>query len=434
MAHISKAKAVGVAAILEHNARTDATRPHSHSNEDIDPNRTKDNYELHEPLREFQRHGKNAYALMKKRLDEVHCMKRDDVTVMSLLCVTLPQNVKPEDERAFFEGVYAWACQEYGAENIVNATVHKDETTPHIHIGFVPVVEGQRRNGEPCLKVRHSALITKTYLETFHQRLSADMGRFLGYEVDILNGATDNGNKTIQKMKEERAERRATAAEERAVAAETRAEQAEERAATAETALVSLLHSVPPLALKPYPPQPTPPEEPDEDSFVARRKYNRAVKKYEKKEIPEYEQKCAEIDTLNAQIRAEWETRYLTVENIEKARNMVEDMRSEVEPTLAAAREREEHAQTLEKRYSDGLVDIERMKSTISDRVEQRAREIVESYAEKVFGADGLSRTERLERFCDNVLMNDGETLEDQTVLSAFEDEERRLKGFFKGR
>lgn len=434
MAHIAKAKAVGVAAVLEHDARTDATRPHSHSNEDIDPARTKDNYELHEPLREFQRQGKNAYALLKKRLDEVHCMKRDDVTVMSLLCVTLPKNVKPEDERAFFEGVYAWACQEYGAENIVNATVHKDETTPHIHIGFVPVVEGQKRNGEPCLKVRHSALITKTYLETFHQRLSADMGRFLGYEVDILNGATANGAKTVAELKAERANERADRAEERAVAAETRAEQAETRAATAETALVSLLHSVPPLELHPYPPKPTPPEEPAEDSFTARRKYNRAVKKYEKGEMPEWEQKCAEIDALNAQIRAEWETRYLTVENIEKARGMVEDMRAEVEPTLAAAREREGNAKALERQYKEGISDIERMKSTLFDKIEQRAHEIVNAYADKVFGADGRSRTERLERFCDNVLMNDGETLGDQTVLAAFEDEERRLRGYFKGR
>lgn len=194
MAHISKFKAVEVVGLLEHNGRTGATRPHIHSNQDIDVTRTKENYEL------CVGEG-TAYERFKQRMQQVHCMKRDDVTVLDSLIVTLPKDVKLEDTRRFFEGVYKFACNDYGEKNIINATVHMDENTPHIHIGFIPVIEGTRRNGEPVEKVRHSSLITKYYLDTLHQRLSESLKKELGYEVQILNGATENGSKTVAQLK-----------------------------------------------------------------------------------------------------------------------------------------------------------------------------------------------------------------------------------------
>lgn len=194
MARIDKYKASQVIGLLEHNARTDETRPHNHRNEDIDPTRTKFNYELHST-------EGTAYERFKARMEQVHCMKRDDVTVLDGLVVTLPKNVRPEDERKFFQAVYDFACKDYGKENIVNATVHKDETTPHIHIGFIPVVKGKLRNGTECEKVRHSDLITKTYLDMFHKRLSDHVKDRLGYETEILNGSTASGNQTITELK-----------------------------------------------------------------------------------------------------------------------------------------------------------------------------------------------------------------------------------------
>src|SRR5699024_3296391 len=43
-----------------------------------------------------------------------------------------------EDEtRQFFEDTLEFVKDEYGAENIMYATVHLDEKTPHMHFGFV---------------------------------------------------------------------------------------------------------------------------------------------------------------------------------------------------------------------------------------------------------------------------------------------------------
>lgn len=38
-----------------------------------------------------------------------------------------------------------WLRKTYGAENIVSAVLHLDETTPHIHATMVPIVTGERR-------------------------------------------------------------------------------------------------------------------------------------------------------------------------------------------------------------------------------------------------------------------------------------------------
>ena len=39
----------------------------------------------------------------------------------------------------------AWLRETFGAENVVSAVVHRDESTPHIHAAVVPIVTGERR-------------------------------------------------------------------------------------------------------------------------------------------------------------------------------------------------------------------------------------------------------------------------------------------------
>ena len=38
-----------------------------------------------------------------------------------------------------------WLKKTYGKENVVAATLHLDESTPHIHASVVPIVRGERR-------------------------------------------------------------------------------------------------------------------------------------------------------------------------------------------------------------------------------------------------------------------------------------------------
>lgn len=45
-----------------------------------------------------------------------------------------------------------WLKKTFGDENVVAATLHMDETTPHIHASVVPVVRGERRQKTPRKK------------------------------------------------------------------------------------------------------------------------------------------------------------------------------------------------------------------------------------------------------------------------------------------
>lgn len=221
MANFSKYKAYGVGGLLKHNNRTkdDFVNGHLvvHSNEDIDNSRTDRNY--------FFKRG--SPADVKKRTDEVFCMKRKDMTVLGEMVVTLPDNVMPdsEDEKKFFKACYDFFRQDLGRENIINAVVHKDETTPHIHIDFVPVVmdtidfdNKYNKRGRKMLeqwledhpdrasenefeKLCCYEKITKDYLDTMHPRLSDYVEEVLGYKANILNGATIDGNKKVAQLK-----------------------------------------------------------------------------------------------------------------------------------------------------------------------------------------------------------------------------------------
>lgn len=55
-----------------------------------------------------------------------------------------PDDIPPEIMK-YFNDASDWAEQYFGAKNIISATVHFDETTPHMHIDYIPAVESSKR-------------------------------------------------------------------------------------------------------------------------------------------------------------------------------------------------------------------------------------------------------------------------------------------------
>ncbi|NUW85274.1 plasmid recombination enzyme, partial [Staphylococcus aureus] len=53
-------------------------------------------------------------------------------------------NQTPEDTKQFFEHAKEFLEQEYGKDNLLYATVHMDEKTPHMHYGVVPITDDGR--------------------------------------------------------------------------------------------------------------------------------------------------------------------------------------------------------------------------------------------------------------------------------------------------
>src|SRR5699024_9521270 len=53
-------------------------------------------------------------------------------------------NQTPEDTKQFFEYARVLFRSEYGKDNLLYATVHMDEKTPHMHYGVVPITDDGR--------------------------------------------------------------------------------------------------------------------------------------------------------------------------------------------------------------------------------------------------------------------------------------------------
>jgi hypothetical protein len=160
-------------------------------NEDIDTTQSHLNYNLAPERKQID--------FINQRCSEVKCMNRKDVNVMVSWVVTLPKDFPQERSREFFEQAYRFLNERYGGEqNVISAYVHLDETSPHMHYAFVPVVKDKKSGKD---KVSAKECISKGDLLTFHKNLEKHLYRHFGFEVGVLNGATKSGNLSIKELK-----------------------------------------------------------------------------------------------------------------------------------------------------------------------------------------------------------------------------------------
>lgn len=219
MAHIAKYSKGAMGHMLSHYDRSK-----NNLSGDIDKARTVLNYNLG-PVR-----AGTQLDFIHQRLSEVKVQQRKDVNVLCDWVVTVPKDLPLHEHKAFFQHTYNFLQQKYGAENVISAYVHIDETTPHMHFAFIPVVPDKRRGG---FKVSAKEAITRSDLQQFHERLQTYLEDQLGHPVSILNEATRNGNKSIAELKRQSAVERLQAADAQAMAildtAKDKAQAAKER-------------------------------------------------------------------------------------------------------------------------------------------------------------------------------------------------------------
>lgn len=183
-------------------------KDHSHTNPDIDFSRSKENYDL------CPKQNENFTKAVKERIDQLDLKRavRKDAVVMAQIIVTSDSDffnrlydadcaelaeashdaylgmgytprkkVEPKDtRRQFFEDAYKFLSDRYGAENVISATVHMDERTPHMHFNFVPVTRDGRLSAKDVL--------TKTQLidqqTAFYEQVGVKYGLERGERKD----------------------------------------------------------------------------------------------------------------------------------------------------------------------------------------------------------------------------------------------------------
>lgn len=201
--HVKKLKSFEVTSIGRHNERSENNKSVCHANEDIDPEKTKLNYNLVENILGTMLQRCN------KRIEESGCKTR--ITKASVFVVEVVISASPEwfataDEKKrklYFKKALKYFQEKYGKENIVSAVVHLDETTPHMHIDIVPLVKDRDK-----IKLSAKDLVGGKYgLQKWHTDFATYM-HDQGF-VELKRGENTGGvrHKTVEEYKAENAKK-----------------------------------------------------------------------------------------------------------------------------------------------------------------------------------------------------------------------------------
>ena len=139
-----------------HNER----RNKNYSNKDIDLSRSSENYHLKSIQAE-------TYQKEFERIRQRHNLKGNlrlsgekQSNVMCEFVITSDkeffERLGTERTRRFFEDAYNFVTAKVGEDFVVSAVVHLDEATPHMHVTYIPVINGKDRKGDPCKRINCS--------------------------------------------------------------------------------------------------------------------------------------------------------------------------------------------------------------------------------------------------------------------------------------
>lgn len=139
---VQKMKATALKGIQFHNQR----EKESQTNPDI---RTEDahlNYDLIHGDRKLD-YKKEVQQVISENVKSNKKVRKDAVLLSEFLITSdssFFDNMTPDEQRRYFETAKDFIADKYGEHNIIYATVHNDEKTPHMHVGLVPVTDDGR--------------------------------------------------------------------------------------------------------------------------------------------------------------------------------------------------------------------------------------------------------------------------------------------------
>jgi len=139
---MQKMKSLAIKGMQIHNQR----EKESQTNGDIDPKKLHLNYDLVNGDYDIN-YKEKIETRIQEGVTTGKTIRKDAVKLASFLVTSdkdFFDQLDPREEKRFFEESYEFLAEKYGRENIVYAMVHKDEKTPHMHVGFVPITEDGR--------------------------------------------------------------------------------------------------------------------------------------------------------------------------------------------------------------------------------------------------------------------------------------------------
>ncbi len=129
-------------------------RNKNYSNKTIDKEKSHLNYSIKE--------SKYSYGKEFDRIKKQYNLKGQVKKVSNILCEYMItsdniffNSISEEEMRRYFETAYKFVCEykNLGEQYILSAKIHRDESCPHMHLIFIPVVHTKDRNGNSIDKI-----------------------------------------------------------------------------------------------------------------------------------------------------------------------------------------------------------------------------------------------------------------------------------------
>ena len=165
---------------------------------DVDRTRSAQNYHFGTAS-----NAKECMEQIQKRVNEIMSGRnvQTQTNIMSSWIVSLPAELPEKYQNDFFSSIYGFFENRYGKDNILDGFVHLDETTPHVHVCFVPE-SISRKTGKQT--VSSASLLTRNELHNCQADLEAFCRKRYGLKNLILNGRI-KGGVSLEKLKAETA-------------------------------------------------------------------------------------------------------------------------------------------------------------------------------------------------------------------------------------
>lgn len=167
--HMMKIKSGAVGGIQSHNNREHEPK----TNPDVDMSRSEDNYDLIS----CDNYKRSIKEKLSNLVESSRAVRKDAVVVCNFIVTSDNETMNAlgaDRQREFFEDSVKWFSDRYGADRVLNATVHMDETTPHLHIGVMPITQDGRLSAK--------AIFTKTEMKAIQTEFAHDVGEKYGLE------------------------------------------------------------------------------------------------------------------------------------------------------------------------------------------------------------------------------------------------------------
>lgn len=191
VARMQKMKAGNLGGAHKHNERIF----NNHSNKDIDTSRSHLNYELTDRDRSVS-YEKQIKGYIEENKTS-HRATRADAVLCDEWIITSDsrffERLDEQETRRFFETAMDFFEERYGEENIAYASVHLDESTPHMHMGIVPMRDG---------KLSSKAMFTREELKAIQNELPRHM-QWHDFELERGQLGSDKKHKTVDEFKQE---------------------------------------------------------------------------------------------------------------------------------------------------------------------------------------------------------------------------------------